>query len=97
MTRVRFVYHPAPGPTKEGVVSSPDPIDLGEDLDFVITWVRHRLALNRLPASPWVTNEPITHLDAETRTPERPNIVASSDRDDDLGEVESSEEPDWTI
>jgi hypothetical protein len=43
--RIRIIYHPAPGPTAAGEISTPEPVVLGRDVRFALGWIRRRLGL----------------------------------------------------
>lgn len=56
---LRVVYHAAPFPGPDGVLRTPDPIDLGDNLELARRWMRRRLSLYDGPAATRFVNETI--------------------------------------
>lgn len=45
---LRVIYHPAPTPDlHNGGTLTPDPINLGSNLEFALGWIRRRIGLGR--------------------------------------------------
>jgi hypothetical protein len=73
--RPRFIYHPAPGPRVDGRIVKPEPVDLGDDLEFALEWISHRLGIRRpapdMPAFFTAEALPLAQLDQRSNRSRR--------------------------
>ena len=45
--KFRIIYHPAPGPGKDGEIIAPEPVILGSKLEPAMRWIEQRLGVTR--------------------------------------------------
>lgn len=94
-TGLRIVYHPAPFPDQRGQLQTPPTVDLGDDIDTALEWMRRRLSVRSGPPLYRFENSPIEiAADAAAVVPDVEQVAAAGSDSDEAIEAWDAEQED---